>query len=172
MLDYHGMLAAGVDEVYVITCEIIGVMCHDASLSSSHVHHENSSPNFVPRQVNHILYSDAVAAGCTPTIPEKPDHKHIAAVEKELKQLENSSSRVPPLKALSEEEYVEPARLLDAQFRQQFSSVIRYGNVTANARAREEVAKASDVDEGAMRADPFWQDWMQNMQGNLLGLKC
>ena len=167
VVDYNGVIAAGLDASYVIQCEIMGVRCEETAKlnQGGNMHHRNT------KHTDHVIhrmvfnYAEAYAkewchdCGC---ISKQARTALLDIVERECNHLPIGKLSLPmrnidlgPLMnySLSIEAHVRG----DARLRRWY-----YPDPAASARARAQL-HVEELDVYTLHNDPLWIDWLHNL---------
>eukprot|EP01040_Poterioochromonas_malhamensis_P000219 gene219-229_t len=163
LLDYYGIIAARKDEAYVIVCEIMGILCHESEYLNNQKIKENERPDMIASQLFQIVRDQALLLGCK-IANERRDYMI------DLIRYYRDVNLSVPLAFSSLNLLHLHASVMDSSVREQFSSIIKYGNRSANIEALQRV-NVTEVNRLAFFTDEDCVNWLVNEVKEQINMK-
>ena len=156
LVDYDGVAAANKDIVYVILCEVAGVLCGKTHIFET-ASNSNARRSLVPEQLFsqfEMFVYDSIQC----------DNFNKRSLRERFRQEYKQLAAHPPAINSTLSLLCPYAKEVDTAVRNQYGARMLYSNASATAIAREHNVHVEDLDEKAFISDHSWRAWFQQMK--------
>ena len=156
LVDYDGVAAANKDIVYVILCEVAGVLCGKTHIFDT-ASKSNARRSLVPEQLFsqfEMFVYDSIQC----------ENFNKRSLRERFRQEYKQLAAHPPVINSTLSLLRSYAMEVDTAVRSQYEASMLYSNASATAIVREQKVYVEELDEKAFISDPYWHTWFEQVK--------